>query len=62
MILEPFRRHVELDAQSIVVEADDDSMILKGTERSLAEREAVERAVRSTPGMAPIENRLVIRV
>lgn len=48
MILESFRRHVELDARRIVVEADDDSMILKGTERSLAEREAVERVVRST--------------
>lgn len=61
MILESFRRHVELDVQSIVVEADDDSVTLKGTVRSLAEREEVERAVRSTPGVAHIENRLVVR-
>jgi osmotically-inducible protein OsmY len=53
-------RTAEIDAKQITVEVDGDAVILKGTVRSWAEREAAERAAWSAPGAASVDNRIRI--
>jgi osmotically-inducible protein OsmY len=53
-------RSVETDAKRITVEADGDSVILKGTVKSWAEREEAERAAWAAPGVASVDNRITI--
>ena len=53
-------RRADLDAKQITVEVDGDAIILKGTVRSWAEREAAERAAWSAPGVASVDNRIKI--
>ena len=53
-------RSAETDAQRITVEVDGDAVILKGTVRSWAEREAAERAAWAAPGVASVDNRIAI--
>ena len=56
------KRSAELDAQRITVETRGDTVILRGTVRSLAERQEAERAAWATPGVAVVENHITIAV
>lgn len=60
-IEEAFRRHAELDADQIEVEAHDDEVILRGTVHSWSEREEAERAAWAAPGVKRVVDQLAIR-
>jgi osmotically-inducible protein OsmY len=53
-------RSAETDANRITVDVDGDAVILKGTVRSWAERQAAERAAWAAPGVASVDNRITI--
>jgi osmotically-inducible protein OsmY len=61
-IEEAFRRHAEIDANRVQVEARDGEVILKGTVRSWAERQEAERAAWAAPGVRRVEDRITISV
>jgi osmotically-inducible protein OsmY len=56
-----FLRSAELDAKRIEVEVVGSKVILRGTVRSWTEREAAERAAWSAPGIAMLENHIVVK-
>ncbi|MGZ4820759.1 MAG: BON domain-containing protein [Terriglobales bacterium] len=53
-------RDAQIDAEHIRVEVDGSKVILKGTVRSWAEREAAERAAWSAPGVNYVDNRITV--
>jgi osmotically-inducible protein OsmY len=53
-------RSAEIDAERITVEMQGEKVILKGAVRSWAEREDAERAAWSSPGVAYVDNRIVV--
>ncbi len=55
-----FERHALLDAQQIQVEASGGNIILRGNVRSFFEREEAERVAWAAPGVANVENRIVL--
>ena len=59
-IEEAFRRNAEIDADRVVVESNNGTVVLKGTVRSCAEREEAERAAWAAPGVTKVENRIVV--
>jgi osmotically-inducible protein OsmY len=59
-IEEALRRAAEIDASRITVETVGSEVILRGTVRSWAERREAERAAWSAPGVAWVDNRIII--
>lgn len=59
-IKETFERSAEFDADRITVEIDGNTVILRGTVRSYAEKRDAERAARNAPGVTDVENDLVV--
>jgi osmotically-inducible protein OsmY len=53
-------RSVKLDAENIAVEVQGNKVILKGTVRSLAEKQEAERAAWLAPGIASVENQILV--
>jgi osmotically-inducible protein OsmY len=53
-------RSAQTDAEHITVEVDGAKVILKGRVRSWAEREEAERAAWQAPGVASVDNRIVV--
>jgi osmotically-inducible protein OsmY len=50
----------EVDAKQIEIDAEGDTVVLKGTVRSWAEREEAERAAWSAPGVTTVKNRIAV--
>jgi osmotically-inducible protein OsmY len=59
-IEEALRRAAEVDASRISVETAGNEVILRGTVRSWAERQEAERAAWSAPGVAKVDNRIIV--
>jgi osmotically-inducible protein OsmY len=53
-------RNAETDAERISVEVRGDKAILRGTVRSWAEKDEAERVAWSAPGVADVENQIVV--
>jgi osmotically-inducible protein OsmY len=56
------RRHAELDAHRISIEATDGKIILRGKVRSWAERGDAEQAAWSAPGVTSVDDQLAVGV
>jgi osmotically-inducible protein OsmY len=57
-----FERHALLDAGKITVETSGSKVVLRGTLGSCLESEEAERAARSAPGVAEVENHIIIHM
>jgi len=60
-IEQAFLRSAEVDASHIKVEANGNAVILRGSVRSWAEHEEAERAAWAVPGVAAVDNQVVVR-
>ncbi len=56
------RRHAEVDAKNIAVDADHGCVTLRGRVRSWAEREDAERAAWSAPGVTQVKDELLVSI
>jgi osmotically-inducible protein OsmY len=59
-IEEALRRAAEVDASRVTVETVGSEVILRGTVRSWAERQEAGRAAWSAPGVAKVDNRIIV--
>ena len=59
-IEEAFKRHADIDAKHVTVEARNGVVVLKGTVHSLSERDAAEHAAWAAPGIVAINDQLVV--
>jgi osmotically-inducible protein OsmY len=59
-IEEALIRSAETDAERITIDVDGDTVILKGTVHSWAEREEAERVAWSSPGVSTVHNRIEV--
>jgi osmotically-inducible protein OsmY len=59
-IREALMRAAEVDAEQIEIDVQGDTVVLKGTVRSWAEREEAARAAWSAPGVTTVKNRIVV--
>jgi osmotically-inducible protein OsmY len=59
-IVRALHRNADIDAQHITVTVDDDVVILRGTVGSWMQRDAVERAAGSAPGIRSVDNQIVV--
>jgi osmotically-inducible protein OsmY len=59
-IEDALRRSAEVDARRITVEVDGSTIRLRGSVRSWADRSEAERAAWSAPGVAKVENYVVV--
>ena len=57
-IEEAFRRHAQLDADTIRVSLDDGTLILSGEVHTLRERNDAEAAAWAAPGVTKVDNRI----
>jgi osmotically-inducible protein OsmY len=53
-------RNAQTDARNITIEVEGSKVILRGTVRSYAEKQAAEETAWSAPGVTEVENRIVI--
>jgi len=59
-IVEALHRNASVDAQHILVTVTDNTAVLAGTVGSLLQREAAEEAAAHAPGIARVDNRIVV--
>jgi osmotically-inducible protein OsmY len=59
-IVEALHRNANIDARHITVTIAGDKAILNGTVRTFLQRESAERAAADAPGIARVENRIVV--
>jgi osmotically-inducible protein OsmY len=59
-IEDTFRRSAEIDANNILVDANEGHVVLSGAVRSWAEREEAEQVAKQMPGVHVVENHIVI--
>jgi osmotically-inducible protein OsmY len=59
-IVEALHRNATVDARHVVVAVDGSKAILSGTVASWPQREAVERAAGSAPGIVQVENLILV--
>lgn len=59
-IEDAFRRHAEIEAQSVQVTADGGKVVLQGSVHDWHERAAAERAAWAAPGVISVDDRLTI--
>jgi osmotically-inducible protein OsmY len=60
-ITEALHRHADIDARRIHVEAEGSGVTLSGTVRSWMEKDEAQRAAWRVPGVAVVDNRLVVQ-
>jgi osmotically-inducible protein OsmY len=53
-------RNAETDAKHITVEVQGNKVVLRGTVRSYAEKQAAEDTAWSAPGVTEVDNRIVV--
>ena len=56
------KRHAEVDARNITVEAVDGRVILRGSVRSWAERRDAENAAWAAPGVSKVEDEIIVHL
>jgi len=59
-IEDALRRAADIDATHVTVETNGSEVILRGTVRSWAERQEAEKAAWAAPGVARVDNRIII--